>query len=220
MFNIPDYAKFIFVVVSGSHAYGFNTPDSDHDYRFVYYQSVERYIELGHSGNTLNLSNARDDIQGWDIRKFLALLLDSNAQTFEWLQSPIVTRQPSYFPLYNLAKHLVRYDRLQYNYAGLCKLLPSNCKDALHYLRNAGSFYCARAHKIPPVLVTDLFEYLPAELVKYFEVLCERKSLPEDCQKLLTKLGTEIANTKIVKEAFDTEAALRLVNQYLKDLLL
>lgn len=85
--------KVLFAIESGSRAWGFASPNSDYDVRFVYAHSRDWYL-------TIDLEDKRDvieypivdeiDINGWDIRKALNLLWRSNPGIVEWLQSPIV----------------------------------------------------------------------------------------------------------------------------------
>lgn len=83
--------KILHCVESGSRAWGFASPDSDYDVRFIYARPAEFYLKL---------ENARDviewklddilDINGWDIKKTLQLLHASNPTLFEWSSSPVV----------------------------------------------------------------------------------------------------------------------------------
>ena len=92
--------KIITAIESGSRAWGFASPDSDCDIRFIYrhepewYLSViEQYTEFENNG-AINLPINDDlDIAGWDLKKALGLMLKSNPPLIEWLHSPIVYRQ-------------------------------------------------------------------------------------------------------------------------------
>ena len=80
-------------VESGSRAWGFPSPDSDYDVRFIYVRDViERPLD------------DELDISGWDLDKALRLLHGSNPTLFEWCQSPIVYKTtplscPRYTPI-------------------------------------------------------------------------------------------------------------------------
>ena len=73
--------KIIFACEAGSRAWGFESPDSDYDIRFVYVRPKDWYFSI-------NVENRRDvielpilddyDINGWDIRKALKLMRKSN----------------------------------------------------------------------------------------------------------------------------------------------
>lgn len=83
----------LFAVESGSRAWGFPSPDSDWDVRFVYARPTAWHITLTPGRDTLERSLPGDiDLAGWDARKALNLLLNGNAALREWLRSPILYR--------------------------------------------------------------------------------------------------------------------------------
>ncbi|MCE2996732.1 MAG: nucleotidyltransferase domain-containing protein [Cyclobacteriaceae bacterium] len=83
---------------SGSRAWGFPSPDSDYDVRFIYVHPNEDYLSVDEHRDVIELPiNNLLDINGWELRKTLRLLRKSNAPLFEWLQSPVVYRQDDHF---------------------------------------------------------------------------------------------------------------------------
>ncbi|MFK7784464.1 MAG: nucleotidyltransferase domain-containing protein [Crocinitomicaceae bacterium] len=83
--------RILFAVESGSRAWGFASPDSDYDIRFVYKQERDSYLGLWESKDTISFMTEDDlDGSGWDLRKALKLLAKSNASLLGWLFSPIV----------------------------------------------------------------------------------------------------------------------------------
>lgn len=82
--------KIIFAIESGSRAWGFPSPDSDYDVRFVYAHSIDWYLSLQPQRDVIEIPIDEElDINGWDIRKALNLLLKPNPVMLEWLSSPI-----------------------------------------------------------------------------------------------------------------------------------
>ena len=82
--------KILFAVESGSRAWGFPSPDSDFDVRFVYARPRDWYLSLTPGRDVIELPlEGDDDINGWDIRKALGLALKPNPVLLEWLSSPI-----------------------------------------------------------------------------------------------------------------------------------
>jgi predicted nucleotidyltransferase len=88
--------QILMAVESGSRAWGFASPDSDYDVRFVYANQPEWYIERAlylsatRPDNLSMMSDDRNfDYAGWDLLKALTLLRKSNPSLLEWLQSPI-----------------------------------------------------------------------------------------------------------------------------------
>lgn len=85
--------KILHCVESGSRSWGFASPDSDFDVRFIYLRNKEFYLKLGKTRDVIEWElNDIYDINGWDIQKALRLLHNSNPTVFEWNNSPIVYR--------------------------------------------------------------------------------------------------------------------------------
>lgn len=79
------------VIESGSRAWGFASPDSDYDVRFVYVRKPEFYLSLRETKDFIDWElNEVLDINGWDIRKALQRFYKSNAALYEWSNSPVV----------------------------------------------------------------------------------------------------------------------------------
>lgn len=91
---------------SGSRAWGFPSPDSDYDVRFIYAQKPSSYIRVFDKRDVIEEPiDGLLDISGWDIKKALGLLRKSNPALMEWLSSPIIYRQhPAIEPLKALAQ--------------------------------------------------------------------------------------------------------------------
>lgn len=83
--------RVLHVIESGSRAWGFASPDSDYDVRFIYVRNKEYYLSLRDNKDFIDWElNEILDINGWDIRKALQLFHKSNATLFEWSNSPVV----------------------------------------------------------------------------------------------------------------------------------
>ncbi len=136
--------KILHSVESGSRAWGFASPDSDYDVRFIYVRPKEFYLRLDKTRDVIEwqLDDVLD-INGWDISKVLSLLYKSNPTLFEWNSSPIVYKTTKEWE--SIAAIINKYFVAK---SGL-----------YHYLSTAKSNYC---------------EYLKGETVrlkKYFYVL-------------------------------------------------
>ena len=80
-------------IESGSRAWGFPSPDSDYDCRFIYVRSIEHYLSPWQARDVIETPIERElDVNGWDLGKALKLMLKGNAVIIEWLRSPIVYR--------------------------------------------------------------------------------------------------------------------------------
>jgi predicted nucleotidyltransferase len=80
-------------IESGSRAWGFPSPDSDYDCRFVFIRPVEQYLSPWVRRDVIETPlDAVLDVNGWELGKALKLLLKGNGVIIEWLRSPIVYR--------------------------------------------------------------------------------------------------------------------------------
>lgn len=62
--------KILLAVESGSRAWGFASPDSDYDVRFIYIRRMEDYLKLEKVQDVIELP--MDDVldmNGWDLQK-------------------------------------------------------------------------------------------------------------------------------------------------------
>lgn len=85
--------RILHCVESGSRAWGFESPDSDYDVRFIYVRKPEYYLKLEKTRDVIEWQlDETLDINGWDLQKTLRLLHKSNPTIFEWNSSPIVYR--------------------------------------------------------------------------------------------------------------------------------
>jgi uncharacterized protein len=81
--------KILYACETGSRAWGFASPDSDYDIRFIYQHDIDWYLSLSNHKDTIEVMDGDWDITGWDLRKSLLLLNKSNAALIERFQSPI-----------------------------------------------------------------------------------------------------------------------------------
>ena len=83
--------RILLAVESGSRAWGFASPDSDYDVRFVYAHERDFYLSVFENRDVIEeMLPDRLDINGWDLRKSLRLFSKCNLALNEWLGSPIV----------------------------------------------------------------------------------------------------------------------------------
>ena len=90
--------RILFACESGSRGWGFASPDSDYDVRFLYVHRPAWYLTV-HPGRDVieQPVSAVFDVCGWDLKKALALLHNGNVQVMEWLDSPVVYRAEESF---------------------------------------------------------------------------------------------------------------------------
>jgi predicted nucleotidyltransferase len=113
----------LLAVESGSRAWGFPSPDSDYDVRFVYVRKQHEYLKvLNKHDMHLNYSLAGElDFAGWDLSKALHLAFLSNAVFLEWLSSPIIYKNNGkwFKEVIPLVYSLFDYNSLLYHYYGI-----------------------------------------------------------------------------------------------------
>jgi len=114
----------LFACESGSRGWGFASPDSDYDVRFIYVPHLPWYLQVQPGRDVIEQPiNAELDISGWELRKALGLLHDSNPTLCEWLDSPIVYQQiqPWAQRLHALVRQYVSLRRAYQHYVSMAK---------------------------------------------------------------------------------------------------
>jgi len=84
--------RIVLAIESGSRAWGFASPDSDFDVRFIYAHPADWYVavDVEERRDVIEYGITDDiDLSGWDVRKALRLFWKSNPTFVEWIQSPI-----------------------------------------------------------------------------------------------------------------------------------
>lgn len=90
--------RILYACESGSRGWGFASPDSDYDVRFLYVHPLSWYLQVSAQRDVIELPISDElDINGWELRKALTLLKKGNATLIEWLDSPIVYRAEASF---------------------------------------------------------------------------------------------------------------------------
>jgi uncharacterized protein len=168
--------RILYACESGSRAWGFASPDSDYDVRFIYCHPAAWYLTLDEGPDTLSFPVDDElDLAGWELRKALRLLRASNASGFEWLQSPIVYHEALGFrdrlaPLlpaaFNLKAGLHHY--LGQLRRGVEEDLAGpevRLKRLFYALRSAlAARWIRERHTVPPMEFAPLRQLLPAAL--------------------------------------------------------
>lgn len=83
--------RIIYACESGSRAWGFASPDSDYDVRFIYVRPAMDYVGVSLPRDVIEEKIDDElDINGWDLIKATKMLYSGNPTLLEWLSSPIV----------------------------------------------------------------------------------------------------------------------------------
>jgi hypothetical protein len=116
--------KILFAIESGSRAWGFPSPDSDYDCRFVYVRPVEEHLVLRAQRDVIEFPiEGEIDAGGWDLRKALLLALKGNAVILEWVKSPHAYEEIAGFrqSLLNMLAEIEEPELVARHYFGLLK---------------------------------------------------------------------------------------------------
>ncbi len=179
--------RILHAVESGSRAWGFASPDSDWDVRFLYVRPVSHYLRLNAPRDVIERPlNGELDICGWDIQKALRLLAKSNPALFEWNGSPIVyTTTASWLDVRRVIDRCFAARASLYHYLSMAQ---GNYREYLkgETVRLKKYFYVIRPILAcrwilsrgtpPPMRFSDLMEAeLPGEIQPLVVALLERK---------------------------------------------
>ncbi len=182
-----EHVRILHAVESGSRAWGFASPDSDYDVRFIYVKKKEDYLRLETTRDTIDWDlDETLDINGWDIKKVLQHFHKSNATIFEWANSPIVYKTTDdWKKIYEVGKQYFSCKSSMYHYYGTAQKTYNEYLDT-DSVKYKKYFYALRpilaAKWIekkkcpPPVLFKDLVdEVLEDEMKDPVASLVEQK---------------------------------------------
>ena len=121
--EFTENVNVIMAVESGSRAWGFASPDSDYDVRFIYVRRPEDYIRLSPVRDVIEWQlDDVYDVSGWDLQKALRLTYDSNPSIHEWCSSPIVYMENELAaPMRELAAECFLPKKSLYHYVSMAK---------------------------------------------------------------------------------------------------
>lgn len=183
-----ENVEILLAVESGSRAWGFESPDSDYDVRFIYKRRAEDYLRLDEMRDVIEIPiDDVLDINGWDLKKTLQLLYKSNPTLFEWFASPIIYKETDFAAEFRsvMGKYFSSKSAL-WHYISMAK---SNYREYLktEMVKAKKYFYVLRPvlacrwildkQSPPPMLFSELAdEELPAELRNEVEYLLDIKT--------------------------------------------
>ncbi|WP_375561015.1 DNA polymerase beta superfamily protein [Bernardetia sp. OM2101] len=200
--EIEKNIKILYACESGSRAWGFGSPDSDYDVRFLFAHKKEKYLSVNTPLDSIDKFYDNDvDLSAWDIKKALGLLVKSNATPFEWLQSPILYRQNAETEkfrnqLWELSKEYFSAKTLIFHYLGIAKGMLSkiennqiSIKKYFYILRPVlAAYYIKTRNEAAPMefkfLVENLNNNSHKEVKKAIENLWKQKMIAKEGDKI------------------------------------
>jgi predicted nucleotidyltransferase len=202
--------KILYAVESGSRAWGFASPDSDWDVRYIYIHQLDWYLQIDDKKDSQDEILPNDiDLAGWELKKALRLFRKSNPPMLEWLRSPIVYLQQGSTAdqLRELMKTYFNPKSCLYHYLNMAK---GNFKEYLlgDLVRLKKYFYVLR-----PVLACDWIQanntMIPMEFHKLLDSQVTDPAVKEEIQQLLVR--------KMAGEELHKEPKIQILNDYLAE---
>ncbi|KAF0806082.1 hypothetical protein A6D6_01900 [Alcanivorax xiamenensis] len=182
--------RVLYAVESGSRAWGFASPNSDYDVRFIYVHPHDWYlsVDLEDKRDVIEYEIVDDiDINGWDLRKALKLFWKSNPSFVEWMQSPIVYVDDHAFSegvrslmpgIYSVTKGVHHYHGMaKTNYKGYLKAQLVPLKKYFYVLRPLLAIRWLETHGEPA----------PIEFERLRETLADAPGVNDEISKLLER---------------------------------
>lgn len=179
--------KILYACETGSRAWGFPSPDSDYDVRFIYMHPPDWYLALNEQKDSIEFMDGDWDITGWDLRKALRLLKKSNAALIERFQSPIVYKNEAGFKEdfkvlinqhYNPIAAFYHYHSLSTNFwSDIKNAQEIKLKSLMYIVRSL--LCCVWALKdveVLPMEIKPLLKYAPQNVNQKIEELIALKS--------------------------------------------
>ena len=181
--------RVLYACESGSRGWGFASPDSDYDVRFLYVHPPEWYLRVELPRDVIELPIDDElDVCGWEWRKALGLLKGANPTLIEWLDSPVVYQQdattmsalkalvPQWFSPVRARWHY--YSMARKNFRGYLQGDDVRLKKYFYVLRPLLAVRWVEAGKgVPPMRFAELLAgcELEAGLRQEIDELLERK---------------------------------------------
>lgn len=227
--------RILWACESGSRAWGFPSPDSDFDVRFVYAHERDWYLSIAPGRDVIERPvDEVFDVSGWDIRKALQLLRGGNATVSEWMDSPIVYKSDAQFrdDFLNLIARAHRPDRSYWQYRSVARRsfalatvsADVKIKKFLYALRTClAAEWAATREERPPMRLGALIEGRVDDpevcakieaLVRIKASLSERADSPVALE-LVAWLGERIAGLESLKVEPVAPAPVELFDELL-----
>ncbi len=188
--EIDHDVQILWAIESGSRSWGFESPDSDYDVRFIYINRPEWYLSINERRDVIELPiDEVLDISGWDLRKTLRLFRKSNPVLMEWLKSPFIYHRAGAFrdKLLELAEDCFSRKACSYHYMRMAENNyrryvqprdPVNLKKYFYVLRPLlNIFWLKEKDSIPPMIFTEALDNLdvPRDVYAATQDLLEKK---------------------------------------------
>ena len=189
--EVQTNVKIIYAVEAGSRMWGFASPNSDYDVRFVYVRPMEDYLRLDAIRDVIEWQlDDMLDISGWDLQKALRLLNNSNMTLHEWSRSPIVYRTSEEWDVVSavISRYFTQKAGAHYYLNKAKKDVRENLrgktvrlKKYLYALQHILSCKWILEHNsFPPIFLSELTDVLDDDVKPYIlDLLNKKRECPE-----------------------------------------
>ncbi|WAA66305.1 nucleotidyltransferase domain-containing protein [Microbacterium oxydans] len=194
-------------IESGSRAWGFPSPDSDYDCRFIFVRGRQDYLSLWPARDVIETPLDKTfDVNGWDLAKAVKLLVRGNATVIEWLRSPIVYAGESAFRegLLTLATDVVERGSIARHYLHVARqqqTATTTLKRFFYTLRPAAALRWLADHPEESVPPMDL------------PTLLAESSVPQE----VTDAATELIAAKAVTRELGSGTPPAILTRFVVD---
>ena len=158
---------------TGSRAWGFPSPDSDYDVRFIYRRKKDWYLHLQQQKDSIDVmyEDNEIDLSGWDLRKSLLLLAKSNPALLERIQSPVLYKVNEAFLTGIRAEAEQQYSKIatMFHYLSMAKKKfeevqsgeKMRLKSMFYALRTSvACLWITKRDTMPPIVFQEMLENL------------------------------------------------------------
>lgn len=203
-----ENVRIIHAVESGSRSWGFASPDSDYDVRFIYVRRREDYLRLDVVRDVIEWElDEVLDINGWDLKKTLQQYHRSNSTLFEWANSPVVYRTtPEWKEISQKAAACFSAKASMYHYYGTAK------SNYMEFLQGEDVKYKKYFYVIRPLLACRWIEERQCPPPVLFSRLMETEL--EDCIRPEVERLLEL---KLLTPESGKGKRLDVLNRYIKE---
>lgn len=225
--------RILMAIESGSRVWGFASPNSDYDVRFIYAREKDWYVAV-------DFEEKRDvieypitdeiDLNGWDVRKALRLFYKSNPAFVEWIQSPISYINSGIFreaalellpEIYSVGKGIYHYRSMaKKNYRGYLQTERVPLKKYFYVLRPLLSIKWLESRQCPaPIEFHRILELLDdKKLLQAINELLDKKQASEEMAlaptiPVINKfIETELNRLESFKQEKESKADMQQLN--------
>lgn len=209
-----NHVRILLAVESGSRAWGFASPDSDYDVRFIYMQEPKEYLRIDARKDTIEWQlDEVLDINGWDLKKALLAFAKGNPNIIEWANSPIIYRKaPEWDGIREIA--------MQYfsEKSALCHYYGTANNTYLSYLTGEQIRYKKYFYALRPLLCCRWIErYHEAPPMEFEKLLALFDGTEADLDDQLLAAIRKLLSRKVVTEEKDLNPQMPAIIEFITE---